>query len=82
MLRENARTAGVTNIKPVRSTQENTGLPKEAVDLILMVDVYHECSDPEAILQGMKARSSRKAGWSSSNSAAKTPRSPSSPSTR
>ena len=45
--------AGVANIKPVRSTQNDTGLPKEAIDLILMVNVYHECSDPEAILQGL-----------------------------
>ena len=55
MLRDNARTARVANIKPVRCTQNDPGLPKEAIDLILMVDVYHECSDPEATLQGLKA---------------------------
>jgi SAM-dependent methyltransferase len=53
MLRANARTAGVTNIKAIRCTQTNTGLPEGAVDLVLMVDVYHECSDPEATLQGL-----------------------------
>jgi ubiquinone/menaquinone biosynthesis C-methylase UbiE len=53
MLRENARTAGVANIKPIRSTQNKTGLPDEAVDLILMVDVYHECSTPELTLRGL-----------------------------
>ncbi len=53
MLKENARTAGVTNIKPIRATQSETKLPDEAVDLILMVDVYHECSNPEKVLQGL-----------------------------
>ena len=55
MLRTNAREAGVTNIKPIRCTQENPGLPKEALDLIMLVDVYHECSDPETTLQGLRA---------------------------
>jgi ubiquinone/menaquinone biosynthesis C-methylase UbiE len=55
MLRDNARAARLTNIKPVRCTQAETGLPEAAVDLVLMVDVYHECSDPEATLQGLRA---------------------------
>lgn len=54
MLADNARAAGVTNIKPIRSTQAETRLPDSQVDLALMVDVYHEASDPEALLQGLK----------------------------
>jgi ubiquinone/menaquinone biosynthesis C-methylase UbiE len=54
MLRANARAAGVTNIKAIRCTQTDPGLPEGAVDLILMVDVYHECSDPGTTLQGLK----------------------------
>jgi ubiquinone/menaquinone biosynthesis C-methylase UbiE len=53
MLRNNAREAGVTNIKPIRATQSDTKLPDAKVDLILMVDVYHECSDPETTLKGL-----------------------------
>ena len=53
MLRNNAREAGVTNIKPIRATQTDTKLPDAKVDLILMVDVYHECSNPEATLKGL-----------------------------
>jgi protein-L-isoaspartate O-methyltransferase len=53
MLKKNAREAGVSNIKLIRATQSDTKLPEAAVDLILMVDVYHECSDPETILQGL-----------------------------
>ena len=54
MLAANARDAGVTNIKPIRCTATDTKLPEGQVDLILMVDVYHECSDPEATLQGLR----------------------------
>jgi len=53
MLKENARAARVTNIQPLRATQTDTKLPDAKVDLILMVDVYHECSDPETILTGL-----------------------------
>jgi ubiquinone/menaquinone biosynthesis C-methylase UbiE len=52
MLKNNAREAGVTNIKRILATQSDTKLPDAKVDLILMVDVYHECSDPEATLKG------------------------------
>jgi ubiquinone/menaquinone biosynthesis C-methylase UbiE len=53
MLAENARTAGLKNIKALRSTPSDTKLPENAVDLVLMVDVYHECSQPEAVLKGI-----------------------------
>jgi ubiquinone/menaquinone biosynthesis C-methylase UbiE len=53
MLERNARQARVTNIKPIRSSQLDTKLPKATVDLILMVDVYHECTDPEITLKGL-----------------------------
>jgi len=53
MLQDNARDAGVSNIKSIRATQSDPKLPESKLDLILMVDVYHECSDPEAILQGL-----------------------------
>jgi ubiquinone/menaquinone biosynthesis C-methylase UbiE len=53
MLQDNARNAGVANIKSIRSTQSDPKLPESKVDLILMVDVYHECSDPDATLQGL-----------------------------
>ena len=53
MLSENAKAAGVKNIQPIRSTQTETRLPEATVDLALMVDVYHEASDPEALLQGL-----------------------------
>ena len=54
MLQDNAKLAGVRNIKPVRATQAKVNLPDAAVDLAIMVDVYHEAADPEALLVGIK----------------------------
>jgi ubiquinone/menaquinone biosynthesis C-methylase UbiE len=54
MLQAYARDAGVRNIKPIRCTATDPRLPEGQVDLILMVDVYHECSDPEATLRGLR----------------------------
>ncbi|WP_165250680.1 class I SAM-dependent methyltransferase [Paludisphaera soli] len=55
MLRDNARAAGARNVRPLLATQRDTKLPAGEVDLILMVDVYHECSDPETLLDGLHA---------------------------
>jgi ubiquinone/menaquinone biosynthesis C-methylase UbiE len=54
LLKQNALAAGVTNITPLLCSQHDTRLPEGKVDLILMVDVYHECTDPETILLGLK----------------------------
>jgi ubiquinone/menaquinone biosynthesis C-methylase UbiE len=54
MLVDNARAAGIKNVKPIRCSAADPKLPEGTVDLILMVDVYHECSDPEATLQGLR----------------------------
>ncbi|AMV36097.1 class I SAM-dependent methyltransferase [Planctomyces sp. SH-PL62] len=55
MLRDNAKAAGVRNVRPLLASQRETKLPAGEVDLILMVDVYHECSDPETLLDGLLA---------------------------
>lgn len=54
LLRENLKTLGITNVKPVLCTATDSKLPEAAVDLALMVDVYHECSDPVATLKGIR----------------------------
>jgi ubiquinone/menaquinone biosynthesis C-methylase UbiE len=53
MLGRSARQARATNIKPIRATQLDPKLPEGKIDLILMVDVYHECSNPDITLQGL-----------------------------
>lgn len=44
---------GVTNVLPVQGTITNTGLPDDAIDLVLMVDVYHEFSHPYEMVQSI-----------------------------
>lgn len=53
-LADNARAARVKNIRPIRCTPTDPKLPEGKVDLALMVDVYHECIDPEATLKGLR----------------------------
>jgi SAM-dependent methyltransferase len=50
----------ITNVTTVLGTQDDPRLPLEALDLIIMVDVYHELSQPQVILR--KLRSSLKPG--------------------
>jgi precorrin-6B methylase 2 len=48
----------VANVIPIRGTITDPKLPKSSVDLVIMVDVYHEFSHPyemmEAICRGVK----------------------------
>ena len=50
-----AEKLGLTNIELVRSTPDDPRLPSGGVDLILMVDVYHELAAPQRVLRAMKA---------------------------
>ncbi len=54
LLRERAKSENVTNIKPILSTVIDPGLPAGSVDLILLVDVYHEFSYPEQMLLALR----------------------------
>jgi ubiquinone/menaquinone biosynthesis C-methylase UbiE len=55
MLKANAHEAELDSIiKPILCTPTDPRLPENALDLILMVDVYHECSAPVATLQGLR----------------------------
>lgn len=49
------KAAGLTNVELVRSTPDDPRLPAGGVDLILMVDVYHELAAPQRVLRAMKA---------------------------
>jgi 2-polyprenyl-3-methyl-5-hydroxy-6-metoxy-1,4-benzoquinol methylase len=50
MLRERAGPRGLANIKPVLATEKESGLSPATFDMVLMVDVYHELSNPAEIL--------------------------------
>ncbi len=54
MMKSNLQEAGITNVQPILCTAANSKLPDGKIDLILMVDVYHECPDPELVLNQMK----------------------------
>lgn len=53
-LRTEAKAAKVSNIEPVLGTASDPHLPAVAVDLVLMVDVYHELSQPQSVLQHIR----------------------------
>lgn len=46
---------GVTNVKPVLGTITDPKLPPGSVDLVLMVDVYHEFDHPVEMLTAIRA---------------------------
>lgn len=54
MLKERAATAGIDNIEPILSTEKDTKLPENQVDLLILVDVYHEFSFPSQMLAGIR----------------------------
>jgi ubiquinone/menaquinone biosynthesis C-methylase UbiE len=53
-LRENAAKAGLMNIEPILSDVADPKLPANSVDMILMVDVYHEFSQPQAMIRKLR----------------------------
>jgi ubiquinone/menaquinone biosynthesis C-methylase UbiE len=54
LLRENIEQGGHDNITPILGSVHDPRLPAESVDLILLVDVYHEFSYPEQMLSRMR----------------------------
>lgn len=54
MLKKSVRERGLGNVTAVLSSEATTGLPRGAIDLALMVDVYHELSKPEVFLAELK----------------------------
>jgi ubiquinone/menaquinone biosynthesis C-methylase UbiE len=49
-----AKEVGVANVEPIQGTVVDPKLPDGQVDLILLVDVYHEFSHPEQMLTSMR----------------------------
>jgi FkbM family methyltransferase len=50
---EKKRANGVTNVQPVQGSITNPGLPSGTVDLIFIVDAYHEFSHPREMGEAM-----------------------------
>src|SRR3954471_16928846 len=54
MLRRNMRQRKLTNVEPVLGTYDDPKLPSNSIDLIILVDVYHEFSEPQKMLRKMR----------------------------
>jgi precorrin-6B methylase 2 len=53
LIRERMKETKVTNVEPVLGTETDPKLPAGGVDLILLVDVYHEFAQPYEMTQAM-----------------------------
>jgi SAM-dependent methyltransferase len=42
-----------TNIKPIQGTEQDPNLPPHSIDLALLVDAYHEFTDPREMMLGI-----------------------------
>jgi len=54
ILRRRLASQNVTNVTLVQGSVDDPNLPPASVDLALMVDVYHELSRPQAMLQKLR----------------------------
>ena len=54
MLNANIKAQKLTNVQAILGTEKDPKLPAGQIDLVLMVDVYHEFSDPVIMMQAIK----------------------------
>jgi ubiquinone/menaquinone biosynthesis C-methylase UbiE len=54
LLRRAMQKEKVDNIEPILATPVDPKLPERKLDLVLMVDVYHEISNPEEVLAAVR----------------------------
>jgi len=53
-LRANAERDKLSNVETVQGVENDPKLPKNTMDLVLLVDVYHEFSEPQAMLDRIR----------------------------
>jgi len=54
IVRRKGAQGGLSNIETVQGTETDARLPEGAIDLVLMVDVYHEMWQPQAMLRSLR----------------------------
>jgi ubiquinone/menaquinone biosynthesis C-methylase UbiE len=54
LLQKNMAKAKVANVVPVLGALDDPKLPADSIDLAIMVDVYHEFSQPQRMLQHLR----------------------------
>ena len=52
-IRNRSNELGVANVIPLKGTEKSPNLPEGEVDLVIMVDVYHELSYPQEMLSAI-----------------------------
>jgi ubiquinone/menaquinone biosynthesis C-methylase UbiE len=52
-LKGNAKKSGINNVTVVKGNNQSANLPTNSIDLVLMVDVYHELEYPHEMLQSI-----------------------------
>lgn len=53
-LRDKAQDLGLKNVEVVKGSAQSPNLPDNSVDLVIMVDVYHELEYPHEMLQAIR----------------------------
>jgi ubiquinone/menaquinone biosynthesis C-methylase UbiE len=53
-LTQNMKARHLTNVRAVLGTTEDPKLPVNSIDLVILVDVYHEFSEPEKMLDRIR----------------------------
>ena len=53
-LRAKSKAEKLSNVETVQGTESDPKLPPNTMDLVLLVDVYHEFSQPQAMLKGIR----------------------------
>jgi tRNA A58 N-methylase Trm61 len=54
LLRKNMEQRKLANVETVLGAFDDPKLPREAIDLVLLVDVYHEFSEPQQMLRHIR----------------------------
>jgi predicted methyltransferase len=54
LLKRSVEKAGIANVVPVLGAADDPRLPRESLDWLLLVDVYHEFQQPKAMLARMR----------------------------
>jgi ubiquinone/menaquinone biosynthesis C-methylase UbiE len=54
LLRKNMEQRKIANVETVLGTVDDPKLPRDGLDLVLLVDVYHEFSEPQAMLRRIR----------------------------
>lgn len=54
LLRKNMAERGIANVEPVLGAEDDPRLPAGRIDMALLVDVYHEFSQPQKMLRAIR----------------------------